>query len=189
MKKHIGLACLILLASIAAFAQRSHDRRYYEPRYRYVRYESRPHVSIVASLPFGAVRVNIGGTHYHYYNGYYYRPHHNGFIIVEPPVGIIVPVLPPGYARVVIGSRPYYRYNGIYYSPMNNGYQVIDSPAEDVVTSHAETTSPATTTTEAKTTEYEKVVIDGKTYYKKDNSYYKATIDSKGEIVYEKVGS
>ena len=198
MKKHLSVLSLTLLVGIISFAQHGRSRdRYYEyaryDRYPHARYASYPRVSIMASLPFGAIMVSMGGVHYHYYNGYYYRPHTNGYILVEPPIGLVVPILPPGSVNVIIGRRPYYMYEGIYYMPVISGYQVIERPAEVIVeTAPVATTKTPDVTTEpaptVKTGEYEKITIEGKIYYKKDNSYYKARVDDKGEVVYEKVG-
>ena len=35
---------------------------------------------------------------------------------------------------------------------------------------------------------FEKITIEGKTYYKKGGIYYKAKVDKNGEIYYEEVG-
>src|SRR6059058_5386519 len=103
-----GLLLLLLLVGAApAFAQRGHhDRRdndryvssYHSYSYRPVQpyyhvqpyYAVRPYygrvqpsVSIIAQLPFGAVAVNLGGSHYHYYDGRYYQPGTGGYIIVQ----------------------------------------------------------------------------------------------------------
>lgn len=199
MKKHLFLASLILLMAVGSFAQRGrvYERgrdRYYDyaryDRYPHARYASYPRVSVMASLPFGSIMVSIGGVHYHYYNGYYYRPYDRGYMIAEPPIGIVVPILPPGCVSVIIGRRSYYMYEGIYYMPVISGYQVIERPAEATTVPAA--TQPTVTTPAPAPTEksegYEKITIEGKIYYKKDNSYYKAHVDDKGEVVYEKVG-
>src|SRR2546421_8802312 len=152
MKKFIGLTLVLLtlLVAMDANAQRyyvgrGHHDGYYGYSYGYYgrdfyRY-SRGYggVSILASLPFGAIMVSIGGVNYHYYNGFYYRPARSGFIIVEPPIGVVIPST---------AGRP------------------KDTPAS----------------------EYEKIVIEGKTYYKKGDNYYKAGVSEKGEIMYESVG-
>jgi hypothetical protein len=190
MKKFlpIGLILLMLLSVTDASAQRRYGKRYggygwYPARQIfsvYPGYPRYPRLSVIASLPFGAVMVSIGGVHYHYYNGMYYRPRHSGYIMVTPPIGIIVPALPPGHVRVMIGSIPYYRYEGIYYLPMeHNRYEVVQKPEEKLV--------PETKKEEV-TNGYEKLVIEGRTYYKKGDVYYKAVVDEKGEIKYEEVG-
>lgn len=49
----------------------------------------------------------------------------------------------------------------------------------------ATTTAKNTAATES---DYEKIVLEGKTYYKKDNKYFKATVDGNGEITYTEIG-
>jgi hypothetical protein len=152
------------------------------PRYTYPRYYGgRSGVSVIASLPMGAVSVHIGATPYRYYRGMFYRPYGPQFIITTPPVGIIVPVLPPDCEPVFLNGMSYYRYNDTYYQPLSNnqGYQVIQTP-QSAQSNDNTSTAPAET-------EYEKVVIDGKTYYKKGDTYYKALVNDSGEVTYEAV--
>jgi hypothetical protein len=184
MKKYIicGLFILTLLSSITASAQWGrHNSRYDNRHYYYNRFPYRSSVSVIASLPFGAVSVLFGNSHYHYYNGLYYRPYDRGYIVVQPPIGIIVPSLPPGCISVMIGPRPYYRYENVFYVPLeNNHYRVVEKPEEEQkATSNNEKTM---------TSEYEKIVLEGRTYYKKGSKYYKASVNKDGEIVYEEVG-
>src|SRR5215207_5104500 len=133
MKKYMicGFIGFILISSLTTSAQygRSHGR-YNGRSYHYDRYPSRPSVSIVARLPFGAVSVTFGNRYYHYYHGAYYRPYNRGYMIVQPPIGIIVPNLPAGYTHVIIGSNPYYRYENVFYAPYGNRYQVVEEPQE-----------------------------------------------------------
>src|SRR5436190_11290136 len=125
MKKYMisALLAIMLISSTPTSAQygRHHGRSYSRPyHYGYNYYPSRPSVSVIAHIPFGAVSVTFGSRYYHYYNGVYYRPYDRGYMIVEPPIGIIVPSLPIGYTHVIIGSDPYYRYGNVYYAPYGN---------------------------------------------------------------------
>lgn len=183
---------LFVVIAVISFSQvfaqhRRYDRRDYDHyRYYYRPYNYSPvraSVSIIARLPFGAVSLNLGSRHYHYYDGIYYQPYQTGYMIVQPPVGIVVPVLPPNAVYVTSGNRPYYRYQNVYYMPYGNSYQVIAEPKEEVATTQA-------TTGSAKVNDdgYEKFVLEGKTYYKKGSKYYKATVNDNGEIQYEEVG-
>ena len=187
MKKYLigGVLVLMLSISFSASAQwgRGHGR--YKNRYdSYHRYYPRPSISIFGSLPFGAISLSFGNRYYHYHNGIYYRPYSRGYMIVPPPMGIIVPSLPMGYTRIIIGSHPYYRFGDVYYAPYGNRYKVIERPkdGEDAPSIDEEDTETPVTS------EYEKVVLEGKTYYKKGDKYYKATVDKKGEVIYEEVG-
>ena len=94
-----------------------------------------------------------------------------------------MPVLPPASVYVVIGGRPYYRCRDIYYSPLaSRGYRVVDQPRyeeeEDKVVAKNESSADT----------YEKFILEGKTYYKKGNKYYKAKVNDEGEIIYDEVG-
>ena len=186
MKKYMtcGIVAFFLISTIKVSAQygRSHGK-YNSRSYQYNRYPSRPSVSIFARLPFGAVSVTFGSRYYHYYRGAYYRPYNRGYIVVQPPIGIIVPSLPIGCTHVIIGSNPYYRYDGVYYAPYGNRYKVVEEPSEP------ETPAENNDKTDKSIdSEYEKVVLEGKTYYKKGDKYYKASVNKKGEITYEEVG-
>ena len=190
MKKLITCSVffIILFCGLSASAQWGrHSGRYnsgyYNRYYRYDRYPSHTSISIIARLPFGAISLGFGGRYYHYYNGIYYRPYDRGYMIVPPPVGIIVPSLPPGYSHVIIGGGSYYRYDDTYYIPYHNGYKVIEEPKDK-----EESTANNTDINKDTNSEYEKVVLEGKTYYKKGDKYYKATVNKNGEIVYEEIG-
>jgi hypothetical protein len=182
MKKYMICALLFLLVFISfnASAQYGRGNGRYNNRYApYHRYPSRTSVSIIARLPFGAVGVTFGDRRYHYYNGTYYRPYSRGYYIVQPPVGIIVPAIPYGASHVIIGANPYYRHGNVYYAPYGNRYRVVDEPAEDYDESINDNVVAG---------EYEKIVIEGKTYYKKGDKYYKASVNKSGEVIYEEVG-
>ena len=174
----------MLISSLTTSAQygRGHGR-YNSRSYHYNRYPSRPSISVFARLPFGAVSVTFGNRYYHYYNGAYYRPYNRGYMIMEPPIGIIVPSLPIGCTHVIIGSNPYYRHGNIFYAQYGNRYKVVEPPQEPE-------TPTVNNDKEDKilNSEYEKVVLEGKTYYKKGDKYYKASVNKKGEITYEEVG-
>ena len=138
----------------------------------------RASVSIIASLPFGAAAVSLGNEHYHYYHGTFYQPVQQGYAIVPAPMGILVPTLPPGSVSVIIGARNYFRFGGVFYLPLESqGYQTVLPPAG------SDSAAPQA----AKDT-YEKMEIEGKTYYKKGSKIYKASVSDKGEVVYEEVG-
>lgn len=186
MKKNFFASMLaaLLLSCLGADAQSRRYSRRYDDRYEYRRsYPSRTSISVVASLPFGAVAVSFGRRNYHYYEGYYYSPYERGYAIVEPPMGIIVPGLPQGSVAVMIGSRNYYRFQSVFYLPLgNNQYQVVEKPAE------TETATTTTTTAKTSPVEYEKITLEGKTYYRKGGKFYKASVDESGEISYQEVG-
>lgn len=169
----------LLLSTIQVSAQYGrYNSRHYGRSYHY---PVRSSVSVIASLPFGAVALNFGNYSYHYYKGYYYRPYSRGYTIVRPPVGIIVPNLPYGSVRIHIGTRSYYRFNGVFYIPFGKRYKVVDQPKEEESTMQKNDV-------DIDDAGYEKVIIEGKTYYKKDEKYYKASVTEDGEVVYKEVG-
>lgn len=191
MKKYIVCALITLLAlsNMTASAQRgrygrSYGRSYARSYYPQYRYPSRSSVSIIARLPFGAASIHFGNSYYHYYHGSYYRPYGYGYRIVPPPIGIVVPVLPPGAAHIIIGSGSYYRHGNVYYAPYEREYRVVEEPKEE----ESSTANTENTTDKIQSSEYEKIILEGKTYYKKGDKYYKAGVNKDGEIVYEEVG-
>jgi Family of unknown function (DUF6515) len=179
-----ALVALMFISGLTVSAQYGrHYGRYNSRSYHYNRFPSRSSVSIMAGLPFGAVSLTFGNRYYHYYNGAYYRPYDRGYRIVEPPIGIIVPSLPIGYSNVIIGSSPYYRYGNVFYAPYGNRYKVVEQPEEPETSTASNDKADKSTNSE-----YEKVVLEGKTYYKKGDKYYKASVTKGGEITYEEVG-
>ena len=183
MKRYLicGLTALLILSVIDVSAQRG---RYGRSYYSHYRYPARTSVSVIARLPFGAASISFGSRYYHYYHGSYYRPYSYGYRMVPPPMGIIVPVLPPGSVHVIIGSGSYYRYGDTYYAPYERQYKVVEEPKDE----EASTANTDDKADKVQSNEYEKVVLEGKTYYKKGDKYYKASVNKEGEIVYEEVG-
>jgi hypothetical protein len=182
MKHYIlsSLFAAMLCCSFSSFAQPDRrDRRFNDHDLNRCAYPSGTAVSIVAALPFGAVAVSFGSRPYHYYDGYYYRPYGYQYMMVAPPVGIVVPALPSGYVSVMIGTRVYYSYQGVFYLPVGNNYQVVQKPEEE---------EPVAKTNPTGDSEYEKIILEGKTYYKKGSKYYKATVNDNGEISYKEIG-
>lgn len=177
---------LLLTTSFTVSAQRGRQHgRYNNRHYSYPRYSYAPRtsISVIARVPFGAISLSFGNRYYHYYNGMYYRPYSRGYVIVQPPIGIIVPGLPIGYTEVIIGSHSYYRHGKVFYAPYGNGYRVVEEPQE------SETSVAGNDkTNNAISSEYEKVILEGKTYYKKGDKYYKASVTKDGEVTYEEVG-
>jgi hypothetical protein len=192
MKRYIlsGVFVASFLVSLSSSAQRGqNNRRYDNNRYDNNRYDNRRYnnrynyptrtsVSIFASLPFGTVSVSYGDRYYHYYDGRYYRPYDRGYVMVDPPIGILVPALPAGSVAVMIGTRPYYRFGSVFYLPLSNHqYQVVQRPDEKDDAKGI-----------AKDVAYEKVILEGKTYYKKGEKYYKASVEDNGEVSYKEIG-
>lgn len=188
MKKYATLFTLLLGLSALSplFAQHGRfGRGYYTPYgYGYRPYGYAPFrtsVSIMARLPFGALALSFSGRPYHYYDGLYYAPWYGGYRMVAPPIGLVVPALPTGGVAVIIGGRSYYRYQSVFYLPLGNNYQVVQAPKE-------QETRPTAQSKTGNSDRYEKFVLDGKTYYKKGDKYYKARVADNGEVIYEEAG-
>jgi len=183
MQKYITFVLFILMFTISFTSSAQWGKqhgRYSNRYYSSPRYYPRTSVSVIARLPFGAISLSFGNRYYHYYNGSYYRPYNHGYMMVPPPVGIIVPTLPIGYTHVYIGSNPYYRYGDVFYAPYGDRYRVVEQPEENESSSASNDRSD--------NGEFEKVILEGKTYYKKGDKYYKASVSKDGEIRYEEVG-
>ena len=74
--------------------------------------------AVVATIPPGAVDVNLGTTSYYYLNGAYYVQQGTAFNVVPPPIGIMVPTLPPGAPATTSNGQTYFKFQGIYYQPV-----------------------------------------------------------------------
>jgi hypothetical protein len=79
----------------------------------------------IRRLPRGQVRIAIGGTRYHYYNGMFFRPYRPGYIVVSAPIGAHV-----GTLSFAIGPRSYFYVNSTYYlwNPPTRDYVVVEEP-------------------------------------------------------------
>jgi hypothetical protein len=137
----------------------------------------------IYNLPTGYHRHHHHGTTYSYYNGFYYRPYNNYYVVCRPPRGFVigaaylrnVSLRPVIYAPTVTYTYPQYYYSeGTYYvQKSTTEYEVISPPIGAIV--------------ESIPNDCEEFVLDGQTYYKVDDTYYKVTyID--GVLMYEVVG-
>lgn len=107
---------------------------------------------------------------YYYKNGVFYHYHNNQYVVSRPPIGVHVHAIPTPRI-VVLHNVHYYYYYGVYYTMVgHNDYVVVQAPVGAVVESIPEG--------------YEKLIIDGETYYIVDGVQYKAVIYD-GEIWYE----
>lgn len=82
------------------------------------------------ALPFGHVRIVIGGLPFYVHGGAFYRPARTGFVVVKAPYGAIVTSLPTGYAVLHRGSQTYYVCEETYFmqAPGRRGYIVVKKP-------------------------------------------------------------
>ncbi|MEE0997784.1 MAG: DUF6515 family protein [Paludibacteraceae bacterium] len=106
---------------------------------------------------------------YYYKKGVYYKHVGDKYIVSRPPMGARVSVLPE--PRVLwVANRQYHYYYGTFYVMRGNEYEVVAPPVGAIVESIPEG--------------YEKLEIDGNTYYIVDGVQYKAVVYD-GEIWYE----
>ncbi|MCQ2192905.1 MAG: DUF6515 family protein [Paludibacteraceae bacterium] len=114
--------------------------------------------------------ISHNNVSYYYKKGVFYKYHNNKYIVSRPPVGVCVASI-PNPRIVVVNHVQYYYYYGVYYrmTPTHQ-YEVVHAPVGAVVESIPEG--------------YEKLIIDGETYYIVDGVQYKAVIYD-GEIWYE----
>lgn len=106
---------------------------------------------------------------FYYKKGVYYKLVGDKYIVSRPPKGVRVSVLPE--PRVLwVANRQYHYYYGTFYVMRGNEYEVVAPPVGAIVESIPEG--------------YEKLEIDGNTYYIVDGVQYKAVVYD-GEIWYE----
>ena len=106
---------------------------------------------------------------YYYKKGVYYKHVGDKYIVSRPPIGARVSLLPE--PRVLwVANRQYHYYYGTFYIMKNNEYEVVAPPVGAIVESIPEG--------------YEKLEIEGNTYYIVDGVQYKAVVYD-GEIWYE----
>lgn len=107
---------------------------------------------------------------YYYKNGVFYHYHNNQYVVSRPPVGVHVRAIPTPRIIVLHNVRYYYYYGAYYTMVAPNDYVVVQAPVGAVVESIPEG--------------YEKLIINGETYYIVDGVQYKAVVYD-GEIWYE----
>jgi len=84
----------------------------------------------IRRLPRGHVRVVVGATPYHYYDGMFFQPFRPGYMVVAAPIGAHVSTLPLGYVSFAIGPRSYFYVNSTYYlwNRTTRDYVVVEEP-------------------------------------------------------------
>ncbi len=83
------------------------------------------------ALPFGHVRIVIGGSPFYVNGGVFYQPARSGFVVVKAPHGALVTSLPIGYTVLHRGSQTYYVCEGTYFRKAHGkrGYIVVKKPS------------------------------------------------------------
>jgi len=84
----------------------------------------------IRRLPRGHVRVFVGATPYHYYDGMFFQPYRPGYMVVTAPIGAHVGTLPLGYVSFAIGTNSYFYVNSTYYlwNRATRDYVVVEEP-------------------------------------------------------------
>ncbi|WP_317236525.1 DUF6515 family protein [Allomuricauda sp. F6463D] len=94
--------------------------------------------------------------------------------VIKTRPGVKISALPPGFVTLRMGTRNYYNYQGIFYINIGNEYEVVEPEIGTIVYNLPRG--------------YEKVEIDGYTYYEYANVLYeKVQVD--GARAYEVVGT
>jgi len=130
-------------------------------------------VTSVRTLPTKTV-VKHNGINYYYHNHRYYTYSGGRYIVIPPKVGFRIHQLPVGYRIINHPTHPYFWAQGVFYIEVaTNTYEVVEPEIGTLIYELPE--------------DYEKVVIDGQTYYEFSNVLYeKVQVD--GTRAYEVVG-
>ena len=137
-------------------------------------YHKKPHYGSAVSMKKATKKSHVIKHHtgdYYYRDGIFYRFHNNKYTIHRPHAGFRVSTIPE-YRVVSVNGVSYYYYYGTFYSYMapSREYVVVAPPVGAIVESIPEG--------------YEKIDINGNTYYTVGGVQYKAVIFN-GEIWYE----
>lgn len=137
-------------------------------------YHKKPHYGSAVSMKKATKKSHVIKHHtgdYYYRDGIFYRYHDNKYIIHRPHAGFRVSSIPE-YRLVRVNGVSYYYYYGTFYSYVapSREYVVVAPPVGAIVESIPEG--------------YEKIDINGNTYYTVGGVQYKAVIFN-GEIWYE----
>ena len=137
-------------------------------------YHKQPHYGSAVPMKKATKKSHVIKHHtgdYYYRDGIFYRFHNNKYTIHRPHAGFRVASIPE-YRVVSVNGVSYYYYYGTFYSYMapSREYVVVAPPVGAIVESIPEG--------------YEKIDINGNTYYTVGGVQYKAVIFN-GEIWYE----
>jgi len=137
-------------------------------------YHKLPHYGSAVTMKKATKKSHVIKHHtgdYYYRDGIYYRYVNNKYVIHRPHAGFRVATIPE-YRLVKVHGVSYYYYYGTFYTYMapSREYVVVAPPVGAIVESIPEG--------------YEKIDIDGNTYYIVGGVQYKAVIFN-GEIWYE----
>jgi hypothetical protein len=137
-------------------------------------YHKKPHYGSSVSMKKATRKSHVIKHHtgdYYYRDGIFYRYHNNKYVIHRPHAGFRVSSIPE-YRVVWVNGVSYYYYYGTFYSYMapSREYVVVAPPVGAIVESIPDG--------------YERIDINGNTYYTVGGVQYKAVIFN-GEIWYE----
>ena len=139
-------------------------------------------VLLLSGIDSSAQRWGRGGYHGYGYGRYYSSYYSYG---VYPRLSVVAG-FPFGAIGLSFGSPRYHRYYYPYYRPASVGIAIVAPPP---YYSYRAVSRPAKKAPAAQQSpEYERVIIAGKTYYRKGDIYYKASVGADGDIQYEQVG-
>ena len=86
-------------------------------------------------LPGAAVKIDVGGDTYHYYNGLFFAQLPGKHIVVPAPVGAVVDSLPDGTTGAVYkgDAETYSYYFGTFFTKEGDKFKVVSPPEGTVV--------------------------------------------------------
>lgn len=151
-------------------AVKKHIKKHHKKKARHIAHVRYRHLpkrgKLVRKLGVGFIGVRFKGVHFRFHNGVCYRPRGNRFMVIRAPLGIRIRKLPLGYRRFLLGTRHYFYYYGTYYVKADNAneYIVVDAPLGAKIDALPEG--------------YDTLEVNGITYYRLDNVYYKFIVNS-----------
>lgn len=126
----------------------------------------------VRTLPNKTV-ITHKGRNYYYANRKFYTYNGGRYITILPRIGFRISVLPRGFVTIRHLNQVYFWLDGIYYQSVDDAYQVVKPELGTVIYELPD--------------DYERVEIDGNTYYEFNNILYEK-IQVDGTRAYEVVG-
>ena len=129
-------------------------------------------VTSVRVLPNRRV-IKHKGTNYYYSNNRYYTYSGGRYVSIRPKIGFRINQLPSNAVIIKHRNRNYRWLNGIFYIQINNEYEVVEPEIGTVIYQLP--------------SDYERVVINGQTFYEFSNVLYEK-IQINGTRAYEVVG-
>jgi hypothetical protein len=87
------------------------------------------------TLPGAAVKLDVGGSTYHYFRGLFYAQLPGNYIVIPAPVGAVVDSLPEGTTGAVYkgDAETYFYYFGTFFAKEGDKFKTVVPPAGTAV--------------------------------------------------------